>query len=368
MKKRIIIVGDSFSLGVGADFPPFENLNKYAPPIREAWLDDWYRVTAGYIKDFVLCSNDPKMKENTSIIDRISILSKEFHEWTSMVYTTDYFISWKQNNDSDPSHTDLHSGLMTGREDLADYSLTWSNQLQSMLSDTEVVNLSSGGSSMASVVSALTTYLNMTDDVDEYDTLVFFQAPDPARKHVITTSNVADTLDDNHVVLGEVKGTAFDKKLEYITDYNVATLKTIKPEHMTSDYYDIESHNIMYVEKNLYIGEWFQNIYNMQQICKAHNFSMAWSTSTIPIGDIIHNTKGMYPNVLDIDVRLDRMPHNIDREFVSFTFKQFRLGVGNVDYSKIMSGCRHYTADAQEVFARFMAKSLISNEEFWWQK
>ena len=67
----------------------------------------------------------------------------------------------------------MKPGIQTGRE-LAENSATWSNQLQSMLTDTEVINLSKPGGSMATVVSALTTYINM-NATDDRETLVFFQ-------------------------------------------------------------------------------------------------------------------------------------------------------------------------------------------------
>ena len=42
MKKRIIIIGDSFSLGVGADFPElFDNAHWLAPKSDSNWFDDW---------------------------------------------------------------------------------------------------------------------------------------------------------------------------------------------------------------------------------------------------------------------------------------------------------------------------------------
>ncbi len=365
MKKRIIIVGDSFSLGVGADFPPFENLNKYAPTIKDSWLADWHQVTEGYYKDYVLRQEDPRIKENESIHERLSELSREYHAWTKEVFMTDYFKLWKQDNDGRPTSNDLKPGIHTGRG-LAEHSGTWSNQLQSMLQDTEVINLSKPGGSMATVVSALSTYINMYV-TDDRETLVFFQAPDPARRHVIT-SEFNKTLDYE----GDIEETSvesnFNNKLYYIQDYNIASMRKLKPSADSPDTYNIASFNKMYIEKNLYIGEWYQNIYNMQSICKANNFNMAWCTSTVPVGDIIHNAKNEYPNVMDLDVRFDRMPHNIDKQFVSFTFKNEILGIKNANYKEIMSGCRHYTAKNQQLFAKFMANSLITNEDFWWQK
>ena len=365
MKKRIIIVGDSFSLGVGADFPPFENLNKYAPPIEKAWLDNWYQTTTGHYKDIVIRQSDPKVKENTSVHERTAELSREYQTWTRRVFTTDFYKLWKQDNTGQPTNKDLKPGIQTGRS-LAEYSATWSNQLQSMLPDTEVINLSKPGGSMATVVSALTTYINM-NATDDRETLVFFQAPDPARRHVIT-SELNKKLDYE----GDIEETGvesdFDTKMYYIQDFNIASIHRLKPDANSSDTYDIKDFNKMYIEKNLYIGEWYQNIYNMQSICKANNFNMAWCTSTIPVGDIIHNDKNEYPNVMDIDIRFDRMPHNIDKQFVSFTFKNEILGIKNAKYHEIMSGCRHYTPKVQQLFAKFMANSLITNEDFWWQK
>ena len=62
---------------------------------------------------------------------------------------------------------------------------------------------------------------------------------------------------------------------------------------------------------NLSIGEWHQNVFNAQQICKANDFNMAWCTSATSRDTTNLNN---HPNMLDFDIRLDRMPHNIDKK------------------------------------------------------
>lgn len=357
MKKRIIIVGDSFSLGVGADFPNFDTLNKYAPPLDLVWYENWKVITKSYIENIQL-QKTQGIKENPSINERMEQLTKEYIDWQQSVFKVDYHHKFKNdinNLGKQPTDFDLVPGIKVHRTQLLDYKATWTNQLSTLLPDTEIINLSRGGSSMATVVSALSLFINYRNDHSKYQTLVFFQAPDPSRRNYITT------YPDKH----ETFDCEFEKKLSAIYDYNI-----IGNSKKSFDYdtYDWKEHNDAYLLHNLSIGEWYQNIFNAQQICKANDFNMAWCTSAIPINDITSNSDNDYPNMLDIDIRLDRMPHNIDHKFLSLVALHRILGVENIDYSNIYAGCMHFSGEVQKQFAEYMAKSLIDNEEFWWQK
>ena len=364
MKKRIIIAGDSFSLGVGADFPQvFENVNELAPKIREAWMSDWKKASADIIQDGLLVRTTNK-RDDQDIHQKYQELGEEYNRWRQSVYNTEYHLMLESKSII-PTPENTEPGLRHDRVDLVDYEHTWSNVLDGLLDDTEVVNLGRGGSSMASVVSSLSTYINSQQDINDYETLVFFQAPDPARKQVIATKTF-DYIDDSGK---EIKQNHYEKMLTHFKDYNVAAISKLKLFSDT-ERYDIEQHNFMYVEHDLYIGEWFQQIYNMQQICKANNFCMAWIPTGILIGQLQKNFLNQYPNVLGLDIRYDRCPKEIDEGFPSMVHKNLQLGIGNssFDNADIYSGCHHFTGKVQKLFAMYMAKSLISNEEFWWQK
>lgn len=355
MKKRIIIVGDSFSLGVGADFPEvFDNVHWLAPKIDSTWYEDWKRISGDHIKDERLQGLTGN-KENESILEHLRKLTDQYNEWTTSVYRTNYFdILKEQDPYCKPTKEEMNPGLRTQGYDLRHYPKTWSNQLDAMLPDIDVINLSKGGCSMASVVSSLSTFINMDTESNEYETLVFFQAPEPCRKQIITTEHDYNTSDSE-----------LESKLNYFRDYNINHTTHV---NIGNNKYDFTKHNTAYAIHDLYIGEWFQNIFNAQQICKANNFHMAWCSSQEHVDHIITNKSNLYPNVLDLDIRLDRMPHTIDKEFVSLVALHRILGTKNLDYGEIYTGCMHFTGKAQKVVANYMAKSLISNEEFWWQK
>ena len=95
---------------------------------------------------------------------------------------------------------------------------------------------------------------------------------------------------------------------------------------------------------------------------------MAWCTAQLPIKEVIENKDNMFPNVLELDVRYNRNPFTLDRFFASMTILHRHLGMKHVDYGDIYSGCMHFSGEVQKHFAEYMAKSLIDNEEFWWQK
>ena len=357
MKKRIIIIGDSFSLGVGADFPNFDALNKYAPPFDTRWYQNWKIITKSYIENIQL-QRTQGIKENPSIDERMRQLTSEYVEWQQSVYEIDFNDEFRKdvaNQGKLPTTSDLDPGIKMHRSQLRDYEATWTNQLSKLLPDVEIINLSRGGSSMASVVSALSLFINSRNDHSEYQTLVFFQAPDPSRKHFMTTCPDKDYKTDS----------VFEDKLSAIYDYNIVGANNIKINNET---YNWKEHNEAYALHNLSIGEWYQNVFNAQQICKANDFNMAWCTSAIPISDITSNLNNHYPNMLDFDIRLDRMPHNIDKKFLSLVALHRILGVENTDFSNIYAGCMHFTGEIQKIVANYMANSLISNENFWWQK
>ena len=357
MKKRIIIVGDSFSLGVGADFPEvFDNVNPLAPKIDSTWYENWKRISGDHIKDERL-QGLTGTKENESILEHLHKLTDQYNEWTTSVYRTNYFdILKEQDPYCKPTKEEMRPGLRTQGYDLRHYPKTWSNQLDAMLPDIDVINLSKGGCSMASVVSSLSTFINMDTESNEYETLVFFQAPEPCRKQIITTEH-------DYEISGPE--TELESKLNYFRDYNINHTTHV---YIGDNEYNFTKHNTAYAIHDLYIGEWFQNIFNAQQICKANNFHMAWCSSQEPVDHIITNKSNLFPNVLDLDIRLDRMPHTIDKEFVSFVALHRILSTKNLDHGEIYTGCMHFTGKAQKVVANYMAKSLISNEEFWWQK
>lgn len=357
MKKRIIIVGDSFSLGVGADWPPFENVHPLAPPIGDTWLNNWRQITADYFTDFKL-QVEQNIKENKSILDSMSALQQMYRIWQDSVYEADFYSQMKEiDPDCNPTSEEIKPGIMHKREDLEYYPHTWSNVLNSLLPDIDVINLSVGGASMASVVSSLSIFVNSNSDHNNYETLVFFQAPEPSRKHVVTT--------DVPPAVNKEQCTDFNYKLEHLIDYNVSGPGKL---HIVDSHHNFKEHNLAYAEKDLFVGEWFQDIFNMQQICKANDFYMAWCTAQIPIRQVMENKDNMFPNVLGLDIRYDRNPFNLDRFFASMVILNRKLGMNYVDHGNIFSGCMHFSGEVQKHFAEYMANSLISNEEFWWQK
>jgi len=357
MKKRIIIIGDSFSLGVGADFPDvFDNANKLAPKIDSNWYDNWKMISSDHIKDEQL-QKRTGTKENLSIIEHLSSLTNQFNEWTLSVYRTDFFRIFKEQNPGcKPAKEDLIPGLKTQGHELRHYPKTWSNQLNDLLPDIDIINLSKGGSSMASVVSSLSTFINMDTKSNEYETLVFFQAPEPCRKQIIKTTHERDCPEFDSEI---------ESKLAYYRDYNINHSTNIC---IDDNEYNFSKHSTAYAVHDLYVGEWFQNIFNAQQICKANNFHMVWCTSQEHVDHLLTNKNNLFPNVLDLDVRFDRMPHVVDKEFVSLVGLHRIIGVKNLDFGEIYSGCMHFTGKTQKLVAKYLAKSLISNEEFWWQK
>ena len=318
MKKRIIIVGDSFSLGVGADFPEvFDNVHWLAPKIDSTWYEDWKRISGDHIRDERLQGLTGN-KENESILEHLRKLTDQYNEWTTSVYRTNYFdILKEQDPFCKPTKEEMNPGLRTQGSDLRHYPKTWSNQLDAMLPDIDVINLSKGGCSMASVVSSLSTFINMDTESNEYETLVFFQAPEPCRKQIIKTKHDYNTSDSE-----------LESKLNYFRDYNINNTTHV---YIGDNEYNFTKHNTAYAIHDLYIGEWFQNIFNAQQICKANNFHMAWCSSQEPVDHIITNKNNLFPNVLDLDIRLDRMPHTIDKEFASFVALHRILGTKNLD-------------------------------------
>ena len=359
MKKRIIIVGDSFSLGVGADWPPFENVHPLAPPIGDTWIENWKRLTSDYIKDYKLQVNEG-IKENTSILESMASLQRMYRAWCNKVLETDYFSLLKEEHPNlTHDEMNLDPGLKHKRQSLESYPGTWSNVLRELLTDIEVINLSQGGNSMGSVVSSLSSFLNTSKNNSQFDTLVFFQAPDPIRKQLILRDLPKWVNTDQE---------EYNLNLEHLLNLNVATINKITLDKHTDSTYDFTGHNLAYIENDLSIGEWYQNIYNMQQICKANNFSMAWCSAQIPITDIQSNFDNEFSNVMNLDVRFDRMPHQIDSQFESLANMHRDIGIEHVNYEDIFSGCMHFSGEVQKHFAEYMAKSLKDNKDFWWQK
>jgi hypothetical protein len=140
MQKRIIIVGDSFSLGVGADFPDvFNNVNKLAPKIREGWLSDWQNSCAEVVAEDIKVFSTDKIEDH-GIYDRYNSLSIEYSKWVQTVYTTEYGKILESQNIPVTAENTL-PGIMASRDRLVDYKHTWSNVLADLLPDIEIVNL-----------------------------------------------------------------------------------------------------------------------------------------------------------------------------------------------------------------------------------
>lgn len=321
--KRILVVGDSFSLGEGADFPN-ELLG-----VRDNYYEDHLRISADYYST---------VKQNKTPSDnQENALHELFVEFIDC--RRDRLMSLEEN------------GFLCTRKEFADYPHTWSNVLQDTLGDVEVTNLSRGGYSMASLVTALSTWISRCHRGEEV--MVFFQVPEPARKQIVTTT--PEDKSDN----------VFENSVSHIKDYNIARGPLID---INNQEYNIESHNHLYMEQNLYTAEWYQNIYNMQQICIANGFPFVWCNTMIPHQDLKSNLNNEYPNVMGLDIRWDRNIQAIDPNFVALTNTLMDLGLANCDLGKITSGCRHYTKEVQKQFAHYIAKSLITNNDFWWKK
>lgn len=332
MKKRLIIIGDSFSLGIGANFPEVV-YNENKTNLRDSWLKEWKEATCNYLKNGT--------KSNGTLVQ---ILYAEYMAWEKAVIT-----SYKGYETYDQARR------VWARDNIHKHHSSWSNVLKNALKDIEVINLSSGGFSMKSVVSALSVFINMNNNHNEYETLVFFQAPDPARTNLINTLPIRKNYDD----VAE-----FNKKIEHLVDYNYATTNNVKPLQSSESVYNLETHNKMFIEHDLFIGEWYQSIFNAQQICKANSFDFVWCTTVEE-----QQTLLKAPNVLNLDISTDRMPHHIDPSFNSLFSKHIDIcKENNIDLGNIFAGCRHFSGVAQKHFADYMTKSLISNEEFWWQK
>ena len=367
MQKRIIIIGDSFSLGVGAQFPEvFDDINQYAPKIQPGWLEEFESAQREYYNSFNLKSSDHGISVANK--DAMDLLSDVYDKWVQSVYHTDLIARFKENNiGKHPKDSDLQFGILASRQDYCNYPHTWSNVLDSYLDDIEVINLSVGGKSMASVVSALSTFISINNDHDKYETLVFFQAPEPARKQLIATKTTFNYMVDPQF-------SPFDAKMELVKDYNINGPTTVTPYRGGDDGFDFTGHHNMYALNNLYIGEWFQNIFNAQNICKANNFKFAWSTSAVSIYEILEKKSGSFShdddefkNVLGLDIRLDRNVIKTDSMFSSLHFKHIHLGLINtIDKGKIMDGTQHFTKQTQKMFAQYLANSLINNEDWWW--
>ena len=332
MKKRLIIIGDSFSLGIGSNFPEVL-LNEKAINLRDAWHNEWKEATRSYLENAT--------KSNRTLVQ---ILYSEYMAWEIAVIKS-------------------HKGYETydqarrvwARDNIQKHHRTWSNVLNNSLDNIEVINLSSGGFSVQSVVSSLSVFININDDHDQYETLVFFQAPDPARTNLINTLPIRKNYD----TISE-----FNKRIEHLVDYNYSTTNIVKPLQSNETSYNLTTHNNMFIEHDLFIGEWYQNIYNAQQICKANGFNFVWCTTVEE-----QHTLLKAPNVLDLDISTDRMLHHIDPTFNSLFSKHIDLSKeNNVDLGNVFAGCRHFSGEVQKHFADYMAKSLKDNEEFWWQK
>ena len=344
MQKRIVIVGDSFSLGVGAQYPEiFDQVNSLAPKISADWLHDFTTAQREYYENY---NFDSKYKNNKTkpALDTMDFLSNAYQAWLMDVYNAE---------------VQGPCGVLSSRPDYTNYPHIWSNVLATYLDDTEVINISAGGRSMSSVVSALSTWININNDHNKYETLVFFQAPDPARKQLIANTHKFEYSTEEEY-------TQFDNNMEFIRDYHVAHKTKMQPYRGANDSFDFKGHNEMYVAYDMYVGEWYQNIYNMQQICIANDFDFAWTTS----GLAYHEPFSMdekYKNVLELDIRLDRNVVEIDNTFVSLHFKHLQLGILNLeDKGYIMDGTQHFSRQTQQLFAGYLAKSIISKPEWWW--
>jgi hypothetical protein len=324
MKKTILVIGDSFSVGEGADFPGELH------GMRDNYYEDHLRLSADY-------NSTVKQKKQPSDDQEIA-----FHD----LFVE--FIDWRRDRLMSPEE----NGFLFTRKEFADYPHTWSNVLQDTLGDVEVINLSRGGYSMASIVTALSTWINRCHRGEEV--MVFFQVPEPARKQLVATKE-QDDMSNN----------LLENSLNHIKDYNIVRGPLID---INNQEYDIESHNHLYLEQNLYTAEWYQNIYNLQQICIANGFPFVWCSTGIPHEDIRSNLNDQYPNVMELDIRWDRNIQTIDPNFVSLTNTHMELGLDNCDLDKITAGCRHFTKEVQKQFAHYIAKSLVTHNDFWWQK
>ena len=332
MKKRLIIVGDSFSLGIGSNFPEILH-DESTANLRDSWHKEWKEATRDYLKNAT--------KNNGTLVQ---ILYSEYMAWEKEVIT-----SYKGYETYDQARR------VWARDNIHNHHNTWCNVLKNTLEDTEVINLSSGGFSIKSVVSALSVFININNDHEEYETLVFFQAPDPARTNLINVSPIRENY--NGI-------TEFNKRIEHLMDYNYATTNIVKPLQSSESVYNLEIHNNMFIEHDLFVGEWYQGIFNAQQICKANGFDFVWCTTVEE-----QHTLLKAPNVLNLDISTDRMPHHIDPSFNSLFSKHIDVcKENNVDLGNVFAGCRHFSSVAQKHFADYMAKLLISNKEFWWQK
>lgn len=361
MQKRIIIIGDSFSLGVGAQFPEvFNDANQYAPKIQSGWQEEFESAQREYYEAFLFDNRDTSKKETMDFLTNI------FHQWTESVYTTDLEARFKENNiGKHPAESDLQFGILSSRKDYCDYPHIWSNVLDSYLDDVEVINLSCGGKSMASVVSSLSTFISINNDHDKYETLVFFQAPEPGRKQMVATKTTFEYMVDPQF-------TPYDKRMDCVKDFNVHGPTKVKPFRGAEEDFDLAGHHEMYLLHKLYLGEWFQNIFNAQNICKANNFSFAWTTSALSVHEMLEKKKNKddeFVNVLDLDIRLDRNVVTLDNTFVSLHFKHIHLGLTNMaDKGCIMDGTQHFTKETQKLFAGYLANLLLTNEDWWWSK
>lgn len=363
MQKRIIIIGDSFSLGVGAQFPEiFDEVNPEAPKIDANWLDEFTNAQRHYFENYNLNDPDSLYDHDSTIMEA---LARVFHDWQQSVWATDFgAIHRAKNLNRAPTKEELSFGILSNRGDYIGCPHIWSNVLDKSLDGVEVINLSAGGKSMASVVSALSTYISINNDHNNYDTLVFFQAPDPSRKQLISTKTTFEYQIDQNF-------TAFDEKMEFVKDYNLTGPTNVRPYRGAKDGWDFKGHHEMYIFHNMAIGEWYQNIYNAQQICKANNFSFAWTTSTLSFHEMSINSfdDEEFQNVLDLDVRFDRNVVKLDKTFVSLHFKHLQLAILNGhDRGTIMDGTQHFTKHTQKMFAGYLANLLLKHEDWWWSK
>jgi hypothetical protein len=362
MQKRIIIIGDSFSLGVGAQFPEiFDQIHPYAPKIDSSWLEEFTTAQRQHFENFNLQRSH---HADTDTEQHLKFLCKVYDEWQNKVFNTDIAAKFKEDYpNKDPNKQNLNVGVLSGRGDYVGYPHTWSNVLNDSLDNIQVINLSLGGRSMASVVSALSTYISINNDHHQYETLVFFQAPDPGRKQLISTKTTQYEVNEAY--------SPFDAKMEFVKDYNIAGPTNVVAYRGAKDTWDFKGHNEMYATHNMSIGEWYQNIFNAQQICKANNFSFAWTTSTLSFHEMGSNSfdEDEFKNVLDLDLRFDRNVVTLDKTFVSLHFKHLQLAILNMaDKGCIMDGTQHFTKETQKLFAGYLANLLLTHEDWWWSK
>ena len=353
MKKRIIIIGDSFSLGVGSEFPNvLSEVHEACPKIRQDFLEEFEKVSGLFYEEI---KDAPHKLPGEELENKYNSLYEEYLEWRNAVLATDLWSLQKERGVEETLNLDV--GMITDRYRYTKYPHTWSSVLNNLLDDVEVINLSRGGYSMGSVLSSLCTWIELNNDHAEYETCVFFQCPDPARKQFFATTKPVIT-----------NGEEFDRRVDHLGDYNISAMREVSmPDE--SGKFNIESHSLWYIEKNLYIGEWFQNIYSMQNICKANGFNYVWCSTMIPHGDIKSNRQKAYPNVLGLNLNWNRNIQQIDPEFASLTHKHMKLAFQNLaDVGEMMSGCRHYSRKTQKLFALYLANSLNQHENFWWKK